>query len=147
MLEHLNPLLDTVHISAFRVPERLREFEIHRRMGIARIISDSILAREGTRDVGFVLMTRFPGLRLVPVIDAPGRDSLVAAMAPGLLFSPADGCPVLLYLDGFRLFNGLESVRTQDLAGIEYYDITSAPPQYRRPGAACKVLLFWSRGP
>jgi hypothetical protein len=144
MLERLSAL-DTVRVTMPALDRRLAEFEMHKRLGFARILDDSALAPMGNRDIAIVLETRFPGLRLFFDPQMPGKDSIVAAQYTGILFTPMNGCPVLLYLDGFLVQDGLTSIRTQDLAGIEYYDITSAPPQYRRPGQACKVLLFWSK--
>ncbi len=144
MLERLSAL-DTVRVTMPALDRRLAEFEMHKRMGIARILDDSALARLGNRDIALVLETRFPGLRLFFDPQAPGKDSIVAAQYSGVLFTPMNGCPVVLYLDGFLVQDGLTSIRTQDLAGIEYYDIASAPPQYRRAGLGCKVVLFWSK--
>lgn len=62
-----------------------------------------------------------------------------------LLFSVMPTCPIAIYLDGVRDPDGLEGIRTEELRGVEYYSIESAPPQYRRLGKACKVLLFWTK--
>ena len=54
-------------------------------------------------------------------------------------------CFVQVYLDGLKLNSDIELIRTQDLYGVEYYTGASVPVQYRISGAACGVLLAWSR--
>lgn len=64
-------------------------------------------------------------------------------------------CNVDIYLDGVPLSDPLEDMFAEDLAGIELYDMESAPVQYRRSSSAgssgegrvrsCKVLLLWSK--
>ena len=61
-----------------------------------------------------------------------------------------------VYLDGavYSDPEALNQLLPRDLAGVEYYDIAEAPPQYRRGGEMgkdgtgpqpCKVLLLWSK--
>lgn len=57
-------------------------------------------------------------------------------------------CPVLVFLDGMRWSQedvDLDFIRTWDLAGVEFYSGASVPVRYRQPGAACGVVLLWSR--
>jgi hypothetical protein len=144
MLEPVALPLDKVDVKAERPDARFAEFDLHRRFGTGRYLTDSVLAKEGTRPISFVLISHFPGLTPATV-ESSGRDSIVATQHGGLLFSMAQTCAVAVYLDGIRWTDGLEGIRTEELHGVEYYDITTAPIQYRRPGAACKVLLFWTK--
>lgn len=107
-------------------------------------MDQAALERAGTAPISFVLMSHFPGLTFATV-ESSIRDSLVAVMHPGLLFSVMPTCPIAMYLDGVWDPDGLEGIRTEELRGVEYYSIESAPPQYRRLGKACKVLLFWTK--
>jgi hypothetical protein len=82
-------------------------------------------------------------------------------------------CPVLVYLDGMQMENvdrtplrvapqsgrrggagpqpkervipDLESMRPEELAGVELYSRSTAPQEYRPLGNYCKVLLLWSK--
>jgi hypothetical protein len=57
-------------------------------------------------------------------------------------------CPIVVYLDDMRLGQedvDLDFVRTWELAGVEYYTASSVPVRYRVSGAACGVMLLWSR--
>jgi hypothetical protein len=36
-------------------------------------------------------------------------------------------------------------IRTWDLSGVEYYTGNSVPARYRTSGAACGVVLLWSK--
>ena len=55
-------------------------------------------------------------------------------------------CLVQVYLDDINLGEtdaGL--VRTWDLSGAEYYTGSTVPARYRKAGAACGVVLLWSK--
>ena len=144
LLERVAHPLDKVDVTAARPDTRFAEFDLHRRMGIARVLTDSALAKERSNPIAFVLIGHFPGLTIATV-ESSSRDSIVATQPTGLLFSMAQTCPVAMYIDGVRSLDGLEGIRTEELHGVEYYDITAAPVQYRRLGPACKVLLFWTK--
>lgn len=55
-------------------------------------------------------------------------------------------CHVKLFLDNLPLAEtDIGVVKTEDLYGVEYYATGSAPPQYHTEGAACGVMLLWSK--
>ena len=55
-------------------------------------------------------------------------------------------CLVQMYLDGMRLSeDDFGLIKTQHLAGIEYYTGATVPAQYRIAGAACGVMLVWTK--
>ena len=55
-------------------------------------------------------------------------------------------CLVPIYLDNIELGEAdANIVRTWDLSGAEYYTPSTVPARYRRSGAACGVLLLWSK--
>ena len=144
MLQPVALSLDKVDVTAARPDLRFAEFDLHRRMGIARVLTDSALTKEGTHSIGVVLVSHFPGLTLASV-ESSARDSIVGTHPNGLLFSMSPTCPVAIYIDGVRARDGLERIRTDELHGVEYYDIAAAPVQYRQLGSVCKVLLFWTK--
>lgn len=76
MLEPASTLLDTVRVTAARVPAGLQPFESRRRMGIGRFLTDSQLVKEWDRPFALVAMTHFPGLELLRGAD--GREQLVS---------------------------------------------------------------------
>lgn len=164
MLERAATRLDTMEVVAtrasFALPIFREQFENRRAMGIGRFLVDSQLARLGTRNLAIALATALPGLKL-----APGEGNsliLVPTQTGGNVWSMS--CKLDVYLDGavFPDSSVLTMLLPTDLAGVEYYDIVEAPPQYRRAGAigsgppapngapahapaTCKVLLFWSK--
>ena len=59
---------------------------------------------------------------------------------------PSKACYVVTFLDNIQLdFADFDLVTTWDIAGVEYYSGNSVPPRYRVSGAACGVLLVWSK--
>jgi hypothetical protein len=70
---------------------------------------------------------------------------------PGTAFSagsctPNKGCIVQTYLDDILLDEAdFDIIATWDLAGVEYYSGAQVPVRYRISGAACGVLLLWSK--
>jgi carboxypeptidase family protein len=128
-------MLDTVRTTGtLQVPAYLHDFEVRRRMGIGRFLTDSILVKEPNTPIAEVMSRRFPGLRVV------GYDRTVASMSCG---------HIDVYIDGDKTswlspdVTDLSSLVGDDVAGVEYYARGSAPVQYRLTSAACGVLLIW----
>ena len=60
--------------------------------------------------------------------------------------TPNKGCIVQTYLDDILLDEAdFDIIATWDLAGVEYYSGAQVPVRYRISGAACGVLLLWSK--
>jgi hypothetical protein len=75
-----------------------------------------------------------------------------AAPAPGMSRTsmgscmPSKQCYVLTFLDDIQLDSAdFDLVTTWDIAGVEYYTGNSVPARYRVSGAACGVMLVWSK--
>ena len=59
---------------------------------------------------------------------------------------PTKECYVITFLDNLQLDSAdFDLITTWDIAGVEYYSGNSVPPRYRVSGAACGVLLVWSK--
>jgi hypothetical protein len=60
--------------------------------------------------------------------------------------TPTKPCIVQVYLDDILLDEAdFDIISTWDLAGVEYYSGASVPVRYRISGAACGVMLLWSK--
>lgn len=136
------PVLDTVRTTAKSsvVPLRLQNFEMRRRMGIGRFLTDSVLLKERTQPIASIMARHFPGLFTVGFSqgiwrrwkgDVPCRPD---TYVDGVRYGPVRGKDDPLDL---RFIDG------EDVAGVEYYTEVSAPAQYRRPGMICGVILIW----
>jgi Carboxypeptidase regulatory-like domain len=141
MLGEVPHTLDTIRVTAQATPPYLQPFENRRRIGIGRFLTADDLATVGLKDFRFIAETRFPGLRLQR--DSSNREVLLNVV-------PQEGdkpCPVVVFLDGQEIDQGdvWNLVQTWDLAGVEFYDGTDTPSQYRVSGSMCGVLLLWSK--
>lgn len=59
---------------------------------------------------------------------------------------PGRECFVVTYLDNIQLDNvDFDLITTWDIAGVEYYTSNTVPARYRVSGAACGVMLIWSK--
>ena len=59
---------------------------------------------------------------------------------------PSKQCYVVTFLDDIQLDSAdFDLITTWDVAGVEYYTGNSVPPRYRVSGAACGVMLVWSK--
>ncbi len=68
-----------------------------------------------------------------------------AAKGQGSCFS-AHPCHVRLFLDDVPVAESdINVIKTEQLYGAEFYAMGNAPPQYRLPGAACGVMLLWTK--
>jgi hypothetical protein len=66
--------------------------------------------------------------------------TLLGSCTPGKL------CHVLTFLDGIQLDSAdFDLVTTWDVGGVEYYSGNNVPTRYRVSGAACGVMLVWSK--
>ena len=60
--------------------------------------------------------------------------------------TPGRQCYVVTFLDDIQLDSAdFDLVTTWDIAGVEYYTGNSVPARYRVSGAACGVMLVWSK--
>lgn len=134
--------LDTIRVNAAAIPRRLEEFAQRRVQGLGRFLTEGQLDSAGHRDLTTLLVMRFPGLMMRTGLDGVRR--ILAARASGTMGSM--GCEPHIFLDGWPLLeNDLDLVRTDELAGVEWYSGESGPIQYRRPGFGCGVMLLWSK--
>jgi hypothetical protein len=136
MLSPSPTMLDTMRTTAkvAAVPLKLQVFEMRRRMGIGRFLTDSVLQKETTQPIASIMARHFPGLYSI------GFDQGIGRMRGGLLCRPD------VYIDGFRYSGDALDLRVidgMDVAGVEYYTEISAPVQYRHLGMACGVILIW----
>lgn len=132
-------ILDTVTTSKPAVPDRLRDFELRRQMGIGRFLTDSMLRAEPIQPLVGILARRFPGIYSV------GDGRTVARFNCG---------KVDVYIDGFPTSPAVKAPDATDLrfifgdnvTAVEYYTAASAPVQYRpKHSLGCGVLLIWLR--
>jgi hypothetical protein len=138
-LERLAAPLDTVHVTDLYASPPPRDFEVRRRMGIGRFITDSTLSHDPVQSLPVLLASHIPGI----MVNGRGVFTLEGS---GLLGSFSSACGILIYLDGFKLAEpDLESIRPADLIGVEVYRRASAPVQFRPQGSYCQVVLLWSK--
>jgi len=131
--------LGEVKVEAQWVPPNIRDFEIRRRQGIGRFLTDVELDKDRDRDFSLVVTTRFPGV--MTITDSTGHPLLVSRRSAGVSI-----CPIQVWVDGVNLGREYgDWVRTWDLAAIEYYTGTQVPVRYRTGGYGCGVLLLWSK--
>ena len=58
---------------------------------------------------------------------------------------PAGTCLMDIYVDAvFDASRDVSTFKTRELAAVEVY-ASAIPPQYRRPGAECGVVLLWTK--
>jgi len=148
VLEPIHVTLDTQRTVARMISPNLAAYERRKAMGIGRFIDDTMLDRQQIKNLPIALPTLFPGLRAMEDRTVPGKYVLKSTRSSGRI-GPNDICSVDVYVEGARFTGDLEDFRPSDIAGIEFYSIGSAPPEYRRPSSsqmvACQVLLIWLR--
>lgn len=72
-------------------------------------------------------------------------SSASMATAQGSCFTNQP-CHVKLFLDDQPVAESdINIVRMADLYGVEYYSTGNAPPRYQLSGAACGVMLLWTK--
>ena len=145
MLERATSELDTVRVFGQVVPRRLEEFETRRHMGIGRFLTDSVFEKERARSLPLAMSMHFPGIRVVQDPVIPSHFSLMSTRSSTTLSRGAGFCRVDVYLDGMRYLDDIDAIRPYEVAGVEFYTMETAPPQYRRGTGSCQVVLIWSK--
>ena len=159
------PRLPTTTVSATPTAPRphLAAFETRRAQGRGRYITPEELAKTPERKLTD-LLGKLGGL----VIDngPQGQGRVLARSGPQSFVGAGTGgssmrgrglgednagvkpghCEVSVFLDG-SLSAGIEmtSLRAANFDAVEYYTLTNMPPEFKRPGVTCGVLLLWSK--
>ncbi|MGH7668468.1 MAG: TonB-dependent receptor plug domain-containing protein [Gemmatimonadaceae bacterium] len=127
----------------------MQEFELRRKQGAGYFITRAQLSRDRDRPLGDILTAHIPGVRVVYGAHLNSRY-LVSLRGEGPNALVSDGgtslCYVQVFVNGSYIVDGdISWINPDDVAGIEFYDVTRTPPAYRRPDGSCGVLLVWSR--
>lgn len=149
------PALAPVTVNAKAQPSFLKDFETRRSQGIGKFLTADDLAAQINRPLISVLVHAFSSLMAAPDPSRTGHDLLMTRRSnprleqsniqPMEAYKSESHCGVDIYLNGSQFHDDLESLRTADIAGVEYYAIGSAPGEYRRPTDSCGVLLLWTK--
>jgi hypothetical protein len=147
--------LDTVVVSKPRIPMALREFESRRERGFGQFVTGAQIDSAPGASLVAILETRVRGVTVVT--DAAGGTHVVT-YRPSTLAGGV--CHPLVYLDGVLLVDDsglgpdLGIIAVSSIGGIEFYQASEIPVQYRGPAAlrsttsaSCGALLIWSKPP
>ena len=137
---HAQTPLDTVHVTATRVPEYLEEFESRRVRGLGHYLTEAQLDSTKHERLADLIARRFTGIRAQWI--SGGEVSLVSTRGPISFHKPV--CAPHVYIDAVFGRPDLGSFQSGDVVGVEYY--SDVPPvQYKRAGSQCGVILIWTR--
>jgi len=149
------PALEPVTVSARQPPSSMTEFEARRAQGLGKFLTAGQLAEQANQSLMRIVLHAFNGLMAVQDPSRTGHDILQTRRANDRLdlnalpanehYTSERHCGVDIYLDGSQYRDDLDAIRPGDLAGIEYYTMSSAPGEYRRLSDSCGVLLLWSK--
>ena len=135
--------LGAVNIEATSMPARMRDVEARRNRGIGHFLTDADLDKERDRDFHLMMTTRVPGLKTL--IGSDG-NRVLASTRDNLGMTGVSPCYVTLYLDGLFLDpKDSETIRTWDLAAVEFFRGSEVPVLYRNKPYGCGVVLLWSK--
>ena len=136
--------IDTVRVSAPRIPLHLRGFEERRERGSGRYFSRAQIDRMQARQVTDILR-RVPGFQIQPArSDVPSAQTGRTATRV---------CPVLYYINGSPFPVGADQtinsfVDSDAVDGIEVYTGSSSiPAQFNSSmyNSRCGVIVIWTR--
>jgi hypothetical protein len=105
------------------------------------VITDDQLEMEQDFSVASVLIAHFPGIRIYHGTEI---DRVASAQHTEMTGAP---CYLQVFVNGVYVPSGGVDMNVRDIAAIEYHTPGNVPVQYqnRLEGAACGVLLFWSK--
>ena len=131
----------------FITPEELAKN--HDRKLVDMVIRLGGLVADGGPKGNYRLLARSGPTSMV----TPGRDSYDRNVR-GVFSQNSDSegakpghCEVHVFLDAAYMPDGLDmaSLRAAGFDGVEYYTPANVPPEFKRPGVGCGVLLLWSK--
>jgi hypothetical protein len=145
VLTTFRAMLDTVRIRARRLADvHDSGFEQRKRSGMGKYLTADDIAKRGSVFTSGIFRS-IPGLRVLPT---EGGDSIQMRG----IFQGADWCTPDFYIDGKYMFTydaeDLDaSLLPKDIAAIEVYTESNAPPQFSRGLAGgCGSVVIWTKG-
>jgi Carboxypeptidase regulatory-like domain len=144
-LAKVGTTLEPVKVAGDPSTSYLAEFEKRRQQGRGRYLTASDLEQQQNRSLVTVLANAFAGLMSGPDQGRPGHNILLTRRTRPRLESVDVHCGVDVYLDGSQFLEDLDALHPNELAGVEYYTIETAPGEYRKLTDNCGVLLLWSK--
>jgi hypothetical protein len=136
------------------VPPKLSQFEERRKAAFGHFITQDQLEKNEDRLVSEVLVA-VPGLRIV---QAGARGAYVgSARDPGKMTAARKPVPCFsaVVLDGAFVYQGIDpreplwdinSIQTNQIAGIEYYaGGATMPAQYNGTRSTCGLVVIWTK--
>lgn len=150
LLTRIATTLDTTRVTAPNVPSHSSEFETRRSLGTGRFLTESELSAAANSDLGRLIAERFPGL--LAVSGTAGQGTYLFSTRGGTVKGKAvnaNRCPIQVYRNGMRSgapqeATDLSDLKPQELSGVEFYNESSTPAEYRS-GNVCGVLLIWTK--
>ena len=118
----------------------LQSFDERRKGGFGQFIDEVELRKNDNRELPEV-MRKLTNIRIQCSYHTP-RKCVAVPATPGI-----GRCSLaLVYLDGIVINDtNLLLYQTSEIAGIETYSSATVPAQYNKEGAACGVVLLWTR--
>ncbi len=166
--------LPTTTVDAARPAPHLVDFEARRAKGRGRYITPEQLRESHDRKL-IDMLTRLPGLHadagsdgITRILARSGPTSFVESgpktygtVVKGVPPKPQDAkthrssddgsvkpgyCEVTVFMDGMYIKDpDISMLRATGFDGVEWYTPSNVPPEFKRPGTQCGVLLLWSR--
>jgi len=94
---------------------------------------------------GLVMRGEAQGSRVIGAGSGARQTVAEAATSQSSCFSDHP-CHVKLFLDDQPVAEtDINIVHTSELYGVEYYSTGNAPPKYQVSGAACGIILLWTK--
>jgi len=145
--------LDTVVVSKPRIPMALREFESRRERGLGQFVTGAQIDSEPGASLAAIVETHLRGVRVVT--DAAAGTHIVTPRpsTEGALIGRGGGlCQPMIYLDGVLLADDtgfgpdLSMINVPSIGGIEFYEPSEIPVQYRGPGVMQSTRIAGAGG-
>ncbi|MEW5918358.1 MAG: carboxypeptidase regulatory-like domain-containing protein [Gemmatimonadota bacterium] len=170
-LERTAQQLDTVSVEAAEIPlaeRKLAAFHERRKFGTGRFFDSQTLEKEKNRKLGEFITSRTSGSKLVrsrmgsAAWVATTRISGGFALGGGVPLEDSDraagadprACYPDVYVDGALIYASgsrgllfdINSYSTNDVMAVEFYvSASQVPIQFNKTGAACGVLVLWTK--
>ena len=149
-----------MHMGRIQSGHRLKDFERRRSGGVGQFLTAADLAPERSKPLGDAVGR----LRGTYVVRSGSTACLTTTRGSQSFQHSATGscgnrevgganCPVAVFVDGSPWYTGhndelfdLNSLRTHDIAGLEFYSgAGTLPREFSAPRGTCGALVIWTK--
>jgi hypothetical protein len=142
--------LPGVQVTGDRVPVMMRPFYARRQLGFGHFLVQEDVESKNPKNT-YDVLRGIPGIMVRPNPSYGIGGNSQRYLVENLRMATLNACPMLVFLNGVKIgpSNTVDIdflVSPNNVGAVEVYaTVAGLPAQFNVPGAACGVIVFWTR--